>query len=332
VIAGIQTGANDPTGFHNYQALGFYDSRPAKFSGLFNYQWQNRLGITDLLAEDMHTYFYGLEKSNDSRLFSWTQLNQLFPNTQRFWGGIGYMYNQAIVIDETQTDHHRDYYMHGPQAKFLYINVNNDMLDASPVGDTLEVNYTRVFNKTLDENYNQWFGSLSHSQTKWLPQHHVLALTVKGATVPNKGNLFLGSTTTQAEFTLGPALDGFVIRGYDDGEFIGTNMVGGTAEYRFPIWDVYHGPRGNGPYFGKRLLGDVFVDSVALDGAYFDKDDNLRATNIHRVYLTSGAELKYDTTLLYQLPVTIKLVLAYGFASEAKGGFKYYVTFAGPQF
>ena len=99
----------------------------------------------------------------------------------------------------------------------------------------------------------------------------------------------------------------FLARGYSTGQFIGRNMYSGSFEYRFPVRDFYKGA-GTTPVFFRRLWGSVVADAIATDGIAYDintqKRDNIDAG---QVFWGFGAEAHLETTLGYELPMTLVL-------------------------
>jgi hypothetical protein len=204
-------------------------------------------------------------------------------------------------------------------------------MDISPSGQMAKVRYTHFFENSTHTNYDETFIKLAHFHTKWLPKRHVLALTAQGSISERNRNILLGTVTTETEFTLGPLSDGFVTRGYPDGEFIGYTLASGMLEYRFPIAEKWSGPDDTTPFFIKRFHGTLFAETITVDGAYFDETDHAAQSKLGKYYTSIGAELKVDSTIFYHLPVTLKFVVAKGLVSKANGGPNYYFTIMAPE-
>jgi len=144
-------------------------------------------------------------------------------------------------------------------------------------------------------------------------------------------SILLGTTSSDTPVVFGPAIEGFYLRGYPPGEFIGYSMALGKLEYKFPLADVYSGPDSPIPIFIKRLHGEVFAEAMTLRGIYFEKSTELaKRTDLGTFYSSMGGELKIDMTLMYHLPVTLVNGVAYGFSSESQGEVRFYTLLQSP--
>ncbi|RYZ63737.1 MAG: hypothetical protein EOP05_23100 [Proteobacteria bacterium] len=122
----------------------------------------------------------------------------------------------------------------------------------------------------------------------------------------------MGRSTVGGNYQNGLIQDAFVMRGYGSGVFLGRNMASATAEYRFPIMYNYRG-LGTYPVFFKRLHAALFVDGISLDGVSYDNSMNAyRRERMGRVYFGTGAEVKFDATVFYYVPVQLILGAYYG--------------------
>lgn len=157
----------------------------------------------------------------------------------------------------------------------------------------------------------------------WL-RHHALALHAGGGTsggsYPGRGAFYVGG------FVDLPVLDsvrntlvqgGVLLRGYPVVSMAGRHYGLFNAEYRFPIWNVDAGASTLPVYFN-RLSAAAFVDY----GSAFDD----AATAKFKTGV--GAELWFDFTFAYVVPMTFRLGRASGLAS---GGIdKWYFVAAVP--
>lgn len=159
----------------------------------------------------------------------------------------------------------------------------------------------------------------------WHP-HHVLALAASGGgsggTYPRRG---LFSTGGFADL---PALDvyrsgirqsGFVLRGFEPGQFVGNQYTLFNAEYRFPIAYVDRGVS-TLPVFLEQLSGALFAD---WGGAYdrIDRNDPFQV-----LHLGVGGELWIQALLGYRVDGTLRLGLAHGFGPEGIDLQSYFVA------
>lgn len=159
-------------------------------------------------------------------------------------------------------------------------------------------------------------------------RHHVLALALSGASAA-------GSYTRSGYYTTGgfadtPPLDtltsgirqtGFVLRGYEPGQFVGSNFALFNAEYRFPIAYIDRG-LDTLPGFLRTLSGNLFLD---WGGAY-DVLDLERPYDAFQVGV--GGELWIDFLLEYAAVGELRLGLAKGLASEAQKSWQAYFVAA----
>jgi len=136
-------------------------------------------------------------------------------------------------------------------------------------------------------------------------RHHVLALRLAGGIAE-------GDVLMQKTFRLGGSLGESIfygrsdkyysLRGYETSWFLGQRVLLGSAEYRFPVWKMERG-MGNLPVFFNQVHGALFVDCGDSFDEGFDAD---------RLKVGLGAELRFDLTLIYAIPITGRLGLAWG--------------------
>jgi hypothetical protein len=149
-------------------------------------------------------------------------------------------------------------------------------------------------------------------------RHHVLALGLSGASAT-------GSYTRSGYYSTGGFADtlpldtltsgirqtGFVLRGYEPSQFVGSNFALFNAEYRFPIAYVDRG-LSTLPGFLRTLSGTLFFDW----GGTYDVLDLERPYDAFHVGI--GAELWIDFLLEYVTGGELRLGLAKGMDSEAR--------------
>jgi hypothetical protein len=172
--------------------------------------------------------------------------------------------------------------------------------------------------------------AFSAALTGYLPlpwgQHHVLALAASGgAAVGTYPRFGLYSTGGYADlpafdaFTTGLRQSSFVLRGYEPGQFVGSQFNLFNAEYRFPL---LYADRGIStlPAFLRTVSGAVFAD---YGGAFdqLDLDDPLDS-----YHLGVGGELWFELVLGYYASATLRLGLAKGLDDEAPGKRFYFVA------
>ncbi len=157
-------------------------------------------------------------------------------------------------------------------------------------------------------------------------QHHVLALAASGGaavgTYPRFGLYSTGGFADQPAFdafTSGLLQSSFVLRGYEPGQFVGSQYNLFNAEYRFPL---LYADRGVStlPVFLRTVSGALFAD---YGGAFnqLDLDDPLES-----YHLGVGAELWFEAVLGYYAAATLRLGVAKGLDDEAPGKRVYFVA------
>ncbi len=173
--------------------------------------------------------------------------------------------------------------------------------------------------------------SFSGRATGYLPMpwadHHVLALALSGGaavgTYPRRGLFFTGGFVDLPvldAFTDGVLQSGFVLRGYEPAQFIGTHFNLLNTEYRLPL---LYADRGIStlPVFLRTLSASIFADY----GGAFNRID--LEDPFEDYHLGVGAELWVDLVLGYFAGVNLRLGHARGTDSEAPtGGQTYFVA------
>jgi hypothetical protein len=162
----------------------------------------------------------------------------------------------------------------------------------------------------------------------WL-RHHVLAVGLSGAIsmgsyVARSGPYYVGGFADDQAFdgfTTGIRQGGFVLRGYDAGQFFGTTYNLLNVEYRFPIAYVDRG-LSTLPVFVRALSGALFFD---YGGAY----DRMNLRDPLEVFHAgAGAELWMSLVLGYGGFVDARFGFARGFDHEAPAGIQSYFVLA----
>jgi len=161
----------------------------------------------------------------------------------------------------------------------------------------------------------------------WL-RHHVLALGLSGgAAAGNYARLdyyytggFVDSSAFEA-YRTGVQQSGFVLRGYEPGQFKGTNYNLLNVEYRFPLLYVDRG-LSTLPGFLRTLSGVAFLD---WGGAYNQLDLQKPLEAFH---VGVGGELWIQFSFVYADDSMLRLGFARGLDSEAPDGLQTYFVAA----
>ncbi len=182
----------------------------------------------------------------------------------------------------------------------------------------------RLSDPALGSSYSFW--QLSTSLSRFLrlpwsshgtPWHHALALRgsfgISRGDLSNRHLYYLGGFQQGNTFTsiLNPANAPVrILRGFAGDAFYGNTYALGTAEYRFPLWDVETGAW-TLPFYLRRLHGAVFTDV----GDAFNLD-HVRPRTAFRLHASAGAELRAEVVLGWVLPTDLRLGCARGLESS----------------
>jgi hypothetical protein len=167
----------------------------------------------------------------------------------------------------------------------------------------------------------------SYFELPWL-DHHVLAVAVSGASAggsyPRRGLYSTGGFAERPPleaYASGLLQSGFVLRGYEPGQFTGNEYALFNAEYRFPLITVDRGIS-TLPVFLDTVSAALFAD---YGGAYntVDPDDPLAV-----LHPGVGGELWFSLTLAYQFEATLRLGAARGLDDHAPSGIQTYFVAA----
>ncbi len=204
------------------------------------------------------------------------------------------------------------------RAVYLFNNAKQYGFSISPEdGRTIDVGYQR-YDKSIGSDFDiTKYTADWHEYIDFPWKHHVLlarafAGTSAGDVMPQGafqvGGDNPGNTLIQVDD------ESVYLRGYRVHEFRGRKAGLASLEYRFPIKDIELGWSST-PIFLRRVHGAVFAEAGnAWDNAF-------RSREFKR---SAGAEVRLDTNLVYNLPITFRIVFAHGF--DAKGESQVYVS------
>lgn len=159
-------------------------------------------------------------------------------------------------------------------------------------------------------------------------RHHVWANALSGGVArgsyPRWGFYYTGGMVPQPvldAFQNGALNDGFVLRGYAPGEFVGTQYVLANSEYRLPLAYVDRGVS-TLPVFLRSIAAVGFVD---LGGTVHHLEGGRLDEALHLGY---GAELWFEVILGYSFGGNVRLGYARGTDPRAVPGGQYYLVVA----
>ncbi len=204
------------------------------------------------------------------------------------------------------------------RADYVFNNAKRYGFSISPEdGRTIDVGF-KQYDKSLGSDFNiAKYSADWHEYIGFPWKHHVLqarafAGTSRGDVIP-QGAFQVGGDNP-GDTTLRVDDESIYLRGYRINAFRGRKAGLASLEYRFPIKDVELGWSST-PVFLRRVHGAVFAEAGnAWDNAF-------RSREFKR---SAGAEVRLDTNLAYYLPITFRIVFAYGF--DVKGESQFYVS------
>jgi outer membrane protein assembly factor BamA len=172
-------------------------------------------------------------------------------------------------------------------------------------GRTIELGYEQ-FDKSLGSDFNiSKYTADWHEYVNFPWKHHVLlarafAGASQGDVIP-QGAFQLGGDNP-GDSTIPVDEESIYLRGYPVNAFRGRKAALASLEYRFPIKEIEVG-WSSAPVFFRRVHGAVFAEAGNAWDDTFHRDDLKRSI---------GAEMRLDTDLVYQYPITLRLVITKG--------------------
>jgi Tol biopolymer transport system component len=189
-------------------------------------------------------------------------------------------------------------------------------------GRTIELGYEH-FDKSLGSDFNlSKYTADWHEYDNFPWKHHVLLVRAfagasQGDVIP-QGAYQLGGDNP-GDSTIPVDGESIYLRGYPVNAFRGSKAALASLEYRFPIKEIELG-WSSAPVFFRRFHGAVFAEAGNAWDDTFHSDDLKRSI---------GAEIRLDTDLVYQFPITLRLVITKGL--DERGESKVYLSLWMPQ-
>lgn len=303
----LMTEAHDPTYKHQYSLNIGYDSAIKKLS--YELSYINAVSAWDILV------------STHQRITAFAQSSFFVQRTGSFFGlkpdlfsfvenlnlVVGYQKNK--VEDEVVSAEHV-----GPLIQLKYSTVQQTIYDIYPTAGwaaffQYEKNETQNnTNGSLYDSFEQLTGSTQLYFSKFLPEQNSLFLKISGLYTPQKVSQRFGLSSSGVFLQSDFQAPSFIVRGYQQGQFFGNNMVSSNLEYRFPFKKLNYG-NGSDPYFLKKLNGAFVVDALTLQGTSLDKNLTYRSENMSKIYASVGLEARLETTVGYLLPLNFVMGL-----------------------
>ncbi|KYG67239.1 hypothetical protein AZI86_09545 [Bdellovibrio bacteriovorus] len=312
VILSAQTSGFDPLKKHSYTLLGTWDTGLDKGSVDGFYMNQTTSLPVLLLAANRNSYLGTPDYQITDVSGTLAALPDVFWISKYASLQLGWNYlqreNPTTTVKRT-----------GPYFMYNHSNYSKSGAQISP--ESGSGFYLGAYNFIEQEGY------LNHSRflaggelylSKYLPKNHSLMFRLNGVYTPEVIAPIYGVATESVVYVPDTPLPEYILRGYSRGQIFGRNLAAATAEYRFPIASIYRGS-GTDPIFLRRFSGALITDAVAADGRFYNEDERAyEVINMHRTFLSSGVELKTETTIGYVIPVSF--VLGYYVAFNQPAG------------
>jgi Tol biopolymer transport system component len=335
-LFGFLTFGQDAVERHFYSLVGLYSPKTYRKWYAFNYYYDGLYPTIQAAASDVDgTYSDLLIDANGSKTY--TQREKMLDASLQFpllkfqkQHSLLLGYRRKEISALTQLPPWSAY--SGPvpaqgmltsgRIMYLFNNARKYGFSISPEdGRTIEVGYKR-YDKSIGSDFDITKYTADWHEYIDLPwKHHVLQVRAFA------GNS-AGDVMPQGAFQIGGDSPGdtllrvddesVYLRGYRVNAFRGRKAGLASLEYRFPIKDIELGWSST-PVFLRRVHGAVFAEAGnAWDNAF-------RSREFKR---SAGAEVRLDTNVVYNVPVTFRIVFAHGF--DDKGESRVYVSLSLP--
>lgn len=325
VIIQGSTAGTDPVGVNQYLLSGSYDTLTQGSSYGLSYQNNSFPVSIGAFAAKYQEYLGASDATFEKTNLGGQLLGPIPALSQRWTVGTGYSKSTSKL------GRSRDQ-REGPEA---FINYTS-LLDRrySEFGKLFSLSFQKFLSGPDRVNYDRLAFSLGKKHTMPFKGDHSLWLGLKGSfanDLPIADLLNFGDRSLGANYLVNLTESQYLYRGYPSGSLVGRQLLNSNLEYRFPVSDMYFG-NGTTPVFFRTLSGVLFVDAMAVDGAYYDlkaSDPSYRRTEISEVHFSTGGELRLDTTLGYHLPLTFILGGYYGLSRQMGENFSLFIGIGG---
>lgn len=310
------TANQDPAARNQYTLFGSYDTVTKKPS--YGASYINSSLPTDIGLNYAKSISYlgasGLTVESENAGLSFAQH---WPFNSRFnkWA-LGGIYSDT----QRETSTRRVQYKRmGPEISWQYSRLNNPLNERW--GFHLELAHQEYLKQNDYIDYGRSYAHLATQLT--LGAGHRISFQGRGAVAPElpMGTILtLGDRNVGGNYLINLANSDFLLRGYPSGTFVGRKVVNANLEYAFPAVDLNKG-FGTFPVYLRNLEFALFADTMAVDGAGWDVDRaGYYQSRLSENYMGAGGELRFNTTSLYHLPLSLTIGLYYGFNERFGGG------------
>jgi hypothetical protein len=293
------TGVSDPLFKNTYNLMLEWDTLTQKTGASFAYA--NRSTPVELTASasQVYRYLYTTKSTLQDNSYS-VGANFNVPFVQRSWTmGVNWKHSDT---EFPTTLYHRS----GPGAFISYGNAIQRGYQISPEsGGGFSLAHQAYLESLGNIGYNKTNVNVRNYFSRWLPDRHVIFTQINGTYANDLKDPNFFTNSIGGNFFSNQLIPPFLIRGYPSGAILGNNMMSANLEYRFPIAYPYRG-HGTWPAFLKTIYGAAVFDTASLDGYHFSSSRGRykRGTFGDEWYSGFGAEINFDCTLGYYVPIT----------------------------
>ncbi len=295
-----QTSGHDPVHIHEYALLGSYDSDLQK-GGFQGFYLNSSTSVPVQLAATIRSQAFG---SNENIVETKTASLGLLPDAFKISKNMNFEFGveiQQTEINDSVTQHW------GPFATLEYMNYAQNIFQISPErgwGGYLKYEHWKNLKNSRD--FNKAMGSLVGYFSPWLPDHHAIMARTSALITFESLPARFGTSNDSLFANSDLNVPQFVLRGYTPSQFYGRSAWSANIEYRFPIKRLENGT-GTDPYFLKRISGAVVTDGLGVEGGSLTEDLVPQKRALNEGFWSSGAEVKFETTIGYVLPMNFVL-------------------------
>ncbi len=299
VLFQAMTSGFDPLKKHAYELQGSWDTGIQKpsFSGSYlNSQFWTKWGLQ---AFQTNSYFVTTTNSLTNTGGQISLYPNLFSLSRYLNASLSWKYLSTDLSNSTNVKRT------GPGLVVGYENYSMGGDQISPEeGSAYYAGVTHYVPQGEYLSHTQYLAGLTAYWSKWLPERHSIMVKMNSLYTPEDILSVLGVSTLSQMPLQDSSAPNYVMRGYTNGHFLGRTMANMNLEYRFPIRNIYRGS-GTDPLFSRRLHGAIVADALSLEGlAYRSADQAFESVSTNKYFFSAGAELRFDMTLGYVIPIT----------------------------
>jgi hypothetical protein len=258
-------------------------------------------------ASELHSYLVTRDNLVDDQLVSLSVLPDMWWLSDNVGTQVGWRYLQRTVTANPATKRT------GPYLSLVYkkITQGGEQFTPQEGGGAYLIGVNYIDGQDLMAHSQFQTGGVYYF-SKFLPKLHAIMVRASVLYTPERISYIYGTQSDSMDYVGDDFGAKFLARGYSTGQFVGRNMYSGSLEYRFPIANIYRGP-GTAPVFFRRIWGTVVADAIATDGRAYDFLTNKpEVVDAHQVFWGFGTEAHFETTLGYELPITLVLGIYQG--------------------